>query len=1222
MTDILADLHTGLANFSGNIPLRAAATKLLNILGYSSERTAELGSVEQFLKRFPVDDKQTKKQCDLFESWTTVDIVFQFTTEDVVQQSAQFDQSRIESFLFLTVDMMDNVYTRAHLAETTRAVNRLFAMPVILLFRHGSTLTLSTIHRRTHKLDNERDVLERVTLLKDIRIDNPHRAHTDILTALAFPRMRDSGISSFDELHEKWEQTLDIEMLNKGFYHKLFTWFERAANECTFPNDGAGEGNAERHVIRLITRLLFIWFLKEKGLVPEELFEEEFARSAVRNYSQNRTGYYRAVLQNLFFATLNTEIDRRSFGNEVNPTETNYNKYRYLDLLTDPDTFVKFLEKVPFVNGGLFDCLDDFGGLGSNNKLIDAFTDNPSHKEKLHVPANLFFDKENGLFPLFGHYKFTIEESTPLDREVALDPELLGRVFENLLATYNPETRDTARKTTGSYYTPRPVVDYMVREALTETLATVSKPTDNDIDFWRARLKYLFDHSDAMNDADDLFGVADKRAIVAGISEIRTLDPAVGSGAFLIGILQTLTLALRRIDPDNVLWEEVQKERAQIRAAKAFDTLDQSLRDEALHEISATFEKYRQSDFGRKLYLMQNGIYGVDIQPIACQIAKLRFFISLIIEQDPDPNAPNFGIKPLPNLETKLVAANSLLSLKIETDSLLQPDAVATKQKEVSAIRERYFLADSRPHKLRCIETEKLLLNELREILKADRQEWITAQERSIENTSEGLKTLEMREKFKADKFRKLAMRQRKYDETFTNAHKIVNWDPYNQNSSAQWFDPEYMFGVTDNFDVVIGNPPYIQLQKDSGHAGKLYQDAGYKTFQRTGDIYQLFYERGCNLLKPYSGILTYITSNSWLKAKYGRSLRNWFAEHHTPLQLVEMGRDVFENVIVDTAVLIVRNGKSRPVTCHAVDIEQTSSTRFPPPKGDWGTLQPEGERPWMALSSVERTVMEKMEAVGTPLKQWDISIYRGILTGFNAAFIVDQATKDSLVATDSRSAELLRPILRGRDIARYRANWAGLWLIDTHNGYDGEPPIDVNEYPAVKAHLGRFIQRLERRQDKGITPYNLRNCAYHESFAEEKLFWMDLTPEGKFSYGPAGTEMYCANTVYFMHGPMMKRLAAFLNSSLITWYVNKTTVTSGMGTARWFAVTVENIPIPRAFKNGSELDELVDDFLAALDQDATGNIQDLECAIEDFVFGAYGITENQQCVLNKTKND
>ena len=1114
MAESLAhSLCSALAGLSGTAPLRSGAAGLLNVLGYKSERTADAGSVKGFLERFATEGTLTKRKRDLFESWTGVDIVYQFTAGEIAKQtslfdSADFDEGRIESFLFLAVDLAEDAYTRTYLAETTRAVNRFFAMPVIVLFRHDSTLTLAAIHRRPHKRDDYLDVLEKVTLVKDIRFDNPHRAHIDILSDLALHRMVKSGVRSFDGLHAEWERTLDIETLNKRFYRELFVWFERAVDECHFPDDGAGEGGAERHVIRLITRLLFIWFLKEKGLIPEELFEEDFAASTLRKHAPERTDYYRAVLQNLFFATLNTEIDRRRFGKQGDPGQPDFSEYCYLDLLTDPDVFAKALEKVPFVNGGLFDCLDDFGALRSDGRLVDAFTDDPQTDSELCVPARLFLD-EKGLFALFRHYKFTIEESTPLDREVALDPELLGRVFENLLAAYNPETRVSARKATGSYYTPRPVVDYMVREALTEALAAATKPADGDIAFWRARLEYLLDHSAAMDDADELFDETDRRTVVSGIAEIRTIDPAVGSGAFPMGILQTLTLALRRIDPDNMYWEQIQKERAKARAGKAFDTPDQMSRDEALREISATFEKYRRSDFGRKLYLIQNGIYGVDIQPIACQIAKLRFFISLVIEQKSDSGSPNLGIKPLPNLETRVVAADSLLGLKTETTDLLREDALELKQKQVAALRERYFLADSRPKKLEYIRAEKRLRGELQHILETTRQDWTAGQKREIESRAAKFPNADTRKEFREDEHQKLSLRQREFDETLAAARMIAEWDPYDQNAHAAWFDAEYMFGVDEGFDVVIGNPPYIQLQKRGGHAGKLYGNAGYLTFQRKGDVYQLFYERGSGLLKPETGVLAYITSNSWLKAEYGKPLRRWFAERHRPLQLIEMGRSVFENAIVDTAVLVVRNGKGLPVTCRAVDIEEESDDQFPPPKGNWGTLEPEGERPWMALSEVERAVMKKMETVGTPLREWDISIYYGIKTGYNPAFIVDQTTRDALVRDDPKSAEILKPVLRGRDIARYRANWAGLWLISTFPSLG----LDIEDYPAVKRYLlsfgkARLAQEGRRlpgggrsRKKTSNAWYELQDsCAYHEVFKGPKILCgldpLSWTPE------------------------------------------------------------------------------------------------------------------------------
>ncbi len=1183
MTDVNSHtITTALASVAVERPLRAGAQQLLNALGYSSQRTTDTESIEDFLERFAPDGKLTARQRELFESLKTVEIVFQFTATEISAQSRlfnypDFDEGRVESFLFVAVDTAHDTCTRTHLAQITRVVNRLFAMPVILLFRHGSSLTVAATHRRANKQDDNLDVLEKVTLVKDIQLVDSHRAHIEILTDLAFPRMVERGVSSFDQLHTKWEQTLDIDALNKRFYREVFVWFERAVKICSFPYDGAGEGASERHVIRLITRILFIWFLKEKRLVPEELFHEQFAQTALTNHAPDNTHYYRAVLQNLFFGTLNTEIEKRSFINDSDTGQSDINAYRYRDLMTDPKSFVEKFEKVPFVNGGLFDCLDDFETPCSGGKLIDAFTDDPGQGNDLYVPASLFLDPKDGLFALFLRYKFTIEESTPLDREVALDPELLGCVFENLLAAYNPETRETARKNTGSYYTPRPVVDYMVREALTEAITANSTPADEDVNWWRERLEYLLDHSNSKDDASDFFDeVADRKAVVTAIAKIRTLDPAVGSGAFPMSILQTLTLALRRIDPDNTIWEEIQKKRARERAIEAFDTRNHMARDEALREISATFEKYRRSDFGRKLYIIQNGIYGVDIQPIACQIAKLRFFISLVIEQDPCPSSPNLGIRPLPNLETRFMAADTLLRLDRPRQKVLgETGTILELEQKVAENRERHFHTGDRSKKIEIQEKDAQLRSQMA---------------KHLEQAGFPLRT----------------------------AETIASWDPYDQNANASWFDAKYMFGVSGGFDIVIGNPPYIQLQKNSGRAGKLYEGAGYETYQRTGDIYQLFFERGCQLLKLNSGILAYITSNSWLKAKYGRSLRKYFSDRHTPLTLVEMGKDVFDNAIVDTAVLIARSGKVQPKACRAVDIELTSRDQFPPPFADWGTLQPKGEQPWMALSPIERAVMEKMEAVGTPLKEWDISIYYGIKTGFNDAFIVDQATRDALVAEDPKSTELLKPILRGRDIARYHANWAGLWLIDTHNGYDDISPIDVNDYPAVKAHLSKFIARLERRQDKGITPFNLRNCAYHEEFSKKKLFWMHLSPYGRFARGEKG--MMCNQKCFMVTGRNLEFLSAVLNSTLVTWMVKHTAVTTGMGLCQWDKYIVEQIPV--ICPDDSTLEWFNDAVGNLLEPKEIGDLNSavIQRAIDQAVFDLYGVTTKEVSALKGQK--
>ena len=352
-----------------------------------------------------------------------------------------------------------------------------------------------------------------------------------------------------------------------------------------------------------------------------------------------------------------------------------------------------------------------------------------------------------------------MEENTPIEQEVALDPELLGKVFENLLAAYNPETRETARKQTGSYYTPPPVVDYMVEEALMASLAEKCQPTDGDVTHWLERLHYLLDYEDACDDANELFMAEEAEGIVRAIAEIKVLDPAVGSGAFPMGMLHKLTLALRRLDPDNKRWEALQKERARAKADAAFETQDQQERDAELLEISETFERY-SGDFGRKLYLIQNSIFGVDIQPIACQIAKLRFFISLAIEQERDKNADNFGIKPLPNLETRFVAADTLIGLGLsEAKSLLQDDTVQQLLKEIEAIREKYFLANNRPQKFQYTRQEQACRDQLDQALKAQKEEWAARQQRDIDEKIARIPNPKDREKLREDELKKYSMR-------------------------------------------------------------------------------------------------------------------------------------------------------------------------------------------------------------------------------------------------------------------------------------------------------------------------------------------------------------------------------------------------------------------------------------------------------------------------------
>ena len=1141
--------------------LTEASVQLLVALGYGSDVTAPelLGGASEFVSAFPAANPDTVSERDFLNDAESVRLLFQMNDRHVAESvpqmlfdAAGFDSGNAQSFLFAAVQLRGDLYHRGQYAAFTRELNKRFPMPLVVLFRTAANfITLAFVHRRPNKQDPERDVLGSVSLIREINPVEPHRAHIDILAELSLPErlkwMSGRGKeNNFDGLLMAWLAALDTEELNRRFYQDLFRWFQKAVTAAKFPDSATRTVTTEEHVIRLITRLMFVWFIKEKGLVAEELFVENQVSGLLKDYdTASGDSYYRAVLQNLFFATLNTEISERRFSQQNNDDHRNFSVYRYRSEMGAPDSLLDLFAKTPFINGGLFDCLDSFDSASAGGVRIDCFTDNAKHRAGYSIPNHLFFDENRdapGLIALFNRYKFTVEENTPAEQEVALDPELLGKVFENLLAAFNPETRENVRKQTGSYYTPRAVVDYMVDEALVATLAQRAATDDGNDDIWQERLRYLLDYDIA--DADTLFEPAEKAAIVRAIAETKVLDPAVGSGAFPMGILHKLTLALRRLDPLNELWEDLQKELARRRAAAAFDTSDSSARESELAEISRTFDQYRDSDFGRKLYLIQNGIYGVDIQPIATQIAKLRFFISLAIEQQPSPDSSdNYGIKPLPNLETRFVAADTLLSL--DRKGLQIPlgghNRVTELNDQLQVNRERHFHAGVRRDKLR-IRTED---RRLREALAAELE---------------------------------------KVGISKSDAGKIASWDPYEQNARADWFDPEYMFGVADGFNVVIGNPPYVQLQKEGGRLGTLYKDAGYVTFVRTGDIYQLFYERGFSLLESDSGLLAYITSNSWLKAEYGKGTRRYFAERHTPLRLLEMGKDVFESAIVDSCVLIARRGKHLTDTL-AVDLDKTPAGEFPPAPVHWGGIRPEGETPWSILTTVERSIMDKMLAVGTPLKDWDIEIYRGITTGLNDAFIIDNQTKEALVNADPKSAEILKPVVRGRDIRRYRAQWASLWLIDTHNGHGDTPAINIDDFPVVKAHLDGYFPRLAKRYDKGTTPYNLRNCAYHADFAKEKLLWMDMSPEGRFAY--SDQELYCNDKGFIMTGSALKYLCAVLNSSLVTWFIETTALTTGMGVLQWKKFAVERLPVPYvAVKKQLLLVELVDQILEARSND------------------------------------
>ncbi len=1188
-------LTEALSGLAAGGPLRGGAMALFEVLGYRSRRTQDVGSVDEFLEWLEAEKPLTERQRRWFGFWRSVEIIFQVTDEEIDGQASlfqSFEQGRNKSFLFLAVELAHGSYSRTFLADTTRAVNGRLAMPVIVLFRHASTLTLAVIHRRAHKRDSTRDVLEKVTLVKDIRVDGTHRAHIDILTELALPRLIHVGVRNFDRLHAEWEKTLDIEELNRRFYRKLFVWFDRAVKQCRFPDDGAGPGNPERHVIRLITRCLFIWFLKEKGLVPDELFEESFADSKLRNHAPDRTDYYRAVLQNLFFATLNTEIDKRVFSRKAHCARRDFNKYQYHALLTDPEGFVAKLKTVPFVNGGLFDCLDDIEKKKAVGQRGDTFADYTVQGRNLHVPAHLFFHPDEGLFPLFRHYKFTVEENTPVDREVALDPELLGRVFENLLAAYNPETRETARKATGSYYTPRHIVDYMVDEALVAALAENSRPTDADSEFWRDRLNYLLDYEDAFDDAGELFDPYETESVVRAIAGLRVLDPAAGSGAFPMGVLHKLTLALRRLDPDNLHWERLQKELATGKAGAAFEGNEHQERDKELLEISRIFEIYRDSDFGRKLYLMQNCIYGVDIQPVACQIAKLRFFISLVIEQDTNENPnDNYGIRPLPNLETRLVAADTLVGLGAKKQSVLGSDVVKTMEDQLRHVRERYFNASTRQTKLRLRNQDNALRAELAGLLE-------------------------------------------ELDYGHENAEAVANWDPYDQNSHAAWFDPEWMFGLSEGFDVMIGNPPYIRGEKIPDKA-RLHPEFG-DFYRGTADLYTYFFRKGLDLLGE-AGLLCFITSNKFMRAAYGTPLRRTLLHEAPPRLIVDFGElPVFEAGVDPAVFLVEKAGAHRKLKAAAIktkeeigDLRKALDQRaFSMPVS---SLSP---TVWTLVPPRVQRLLDKIKAGGTPLSDYlKAGINWGIKTGLNKAFVIDAGTRGELIAEDPNSAELIKPWLRGKDVRRWRVNQSDLYVVAIASSANTSWPwsseateadaasIFKTTYPSIYRHLFQFEDKLRKRQDRGKFFWELRSCAYYHAFEQPKIVYPEIGLRMRALFDRKG---HLTNNKCFIVPGGGAYLLALLNSKLLDFYFRISMPCLGDpfngGRMEFRGVFMERAPVAPAKQETREyLSRLAMKIQTAKEADPSTDTPSLERQIDEIVYDLYGLDEKEIALIEKS---
>jgi hypothetical protein len=637
---------------------------------------------------------------------------------------------------------------------------------------------------------------------------------------------------------------------------------------------------------------------------------------------------------------------------------------------------------------------------------------------------------------------------------------------------------------------------------------------------------------------------------------------------------------LHKIDPNNTEWKQRQIDRVN-EAIESLELLeDAEYKNKAIKELKAQIADIEAAfsnnelDYGRKLFLIENCIYGVDIQPIATQISKLRFFISLVVDQKVDASKENFGIRPLPNLETKFVAANTLIGLPNGIQgSLFDKREVKKLEDELKKVR----------HKLFSVKTPSIK----RELRAKDK---------------------ELREEMK------VALSEQLGNET---AQLLAQWDPYDQNTSSSFFDKEWMFDVREGFDVVIGNPPYVQLQKLNG--SEMYSKLGFFTYSKSSDLYCLFYEKGIQLLNN-NGNLNYITSNSWMRTKYGKDLRAYFREKTNPLVLINFEDvQIFESAVVESNIIITEK-KINQNLLKAVNLgfdynKSMNLNQYLLKKGV--NLDRLDDNGWILGEEYILKLKSKIEDDSILLGKLNYRINIGINTGLNEVFIINEDLKNVLVLADEKNKKIILPILRGRDLSRYKFKFSNNYLINSHNGIKSQSiqPIDIiNDYPRVFDYLTPFEIKLRNRYDQGKHWTNLRNCAYLEDFNKPKIIWGELSDKAKFTYDESG--VFLNNTMLLMTGVNLKYILSLLNSMLAQWYFEQITTSSGMGTNRWLKYKIEQFPIKVIS------DEKINQFEILVNQILEGKKTDqdtaaLEHQIDVMVYHLYALSYEEACVID-----
>jgi len=829
------------------------------------------------------------------------------------------------------------------------------------------------------------------------------------------------------------------------------------------------------------------------------------------------------------------------------------------------------------------------------------------------------------LFKFLDSYDFSSEGVDEIQEEnrTLINASVLGKIFEKINGYKD-----------GAIFTPGFITMYMCRQSL--RLAVVQK--FNDTYKWNAE-----SIDDLKNFLSDKRSTKDILEVNGVINSLHICDPAVGSGHFLVSALNELICIKSELgilsDEKGVRVSdhEVTVENDELIVSDQNGDLFQYTVQSSNGEIKIKTETQRiqKALFHEKQTLIENCLFGVDINPNSVKICRLRLWIELL--KNTYYKEKDNELETLPNIDINIKCGNSLIS-RFPLDADLSK---ALKSIKYNIDSYKGFVNDYKNAKSREV---KRGLQQIIESIKGDFRTEITNNDPKLiklnKLSGELFNLLNQGNLFDLDSKEQKKQKERK-EKLETEIRKLSNEIEEIKNNAIYSNSFEWRFefpevlnenGDFEGFDVVIGNPPYIALQKMQKLSNVL-EFLNFYTYTKLADIYCLFYEKGIQLLKP-KGILGFITSNSWMRTQYGELLRKYFVEKTNPLFLLNIeDRQIFEEATVESNIIIVSKDTWQN-KLQAVSIK--NDFNLFPSLDDYFTLHVQTirelpESGWTIGNEMESNLKKKMEVNSIALGTYGIKTNYGIKTGFNEAFFISSEIKNMLITEDPKSKSVIKPALRGKDIKKYGYLWKDIWIILIKQGWTNENRGDEEAeyyfnktYPAIYKffkHTGNTVtgkgKGLFARDDKGDYWWELRPCAYYNEFEKEKIIWGELSDEQKFAIDTSG--FYLNNTIFFITGSCLKYIISILNSKSAQWYFNEISTSSGMGTNRWLKYKVEQLPIKViSEKEQNPFIDLVDQIIEQKKQNKDST--DLENQIDQLVYKLYDLTEEEIKIVEGSK--